>query len=612
MELQFKLSLLAILSMAWLNEKGTSCLKYFSIQETRILSHAAARERLDISGTVIIANEPIIVLLGHSCAFIPDEFSYCSSFVDTAPSVSNWGMNFVLPAFQGRESGYLAKLIPFYANTYVTFSNGESAVIESEMSPFSIDVEENETVVVKVDKPVLILQLAKGTDIQIDEEDEEFEEGQSPFGYFVPSLNEMTTEAHFSGFFKNTWVTIVASETSAANTLIDGNVIPLQEWKNVDDADAKIAFYSDRSLKNGFSLFNSEGFIAFIYCFKEKYSVANAIRALNSPRLDAEGMEMNPFISSTNLQQPIDEPVMNEKFVAVFPLNNVVNDKPRLRLLAIGHGKLRVESGEDGPFKRVKSLNLVSEKRIRLPRRLQLSESGNVSKQVVKLWCESECNIVATSSVKHSRYSYSPMNERMAGKKYVAITTPNVYVNIEGVENTFTGHISVVGLHKNTTVTILPSCDVLVKGQRHVQGKELLVNLNAYEVFFLEAYPVDGLDLSGTLVESERPVLFFSGHSCALVPEEYSYCSSFVHALPSVLWWGHSYVLPSFENRKSGFLVKVISESDETSIVLSSGEHLSLDRRFEPLTFEHEGSEVLVMHSDKKNHCASNGKKGLI
>ena len=125
--------------------------------------------------------------------------------------------------------------------------------------------------------------------------------------------------------------------------------------------------------------------------------------------------------------------------------------------------------------------------------------------------------------------------------------------------------LAVVATEDQTSVTILPSSRTL--GGKPA-GKPFTIELNRGQVYQVIPYfdPSKPSDLTGTLIESNKPVALFSGHNCAYVPiNTYKACNLLIEQIPPVNSWGTSFVAAPFIDRKT-YVLRVLADKEGTEI----------------------------------------------
>ena len=76
-------------------------------------------------------------------------------------------------------------------------------------------------------------------------------------------------------------------------------------------------------------------------------------------------------------------------------------------------------------------------------------------------------------------------------------------------------------------------------------------------------------DLTGTIIQSDRPLVVYTGHECAQVPSGVSACDHIVEQVPPQLTWGYTYFLNPLALRESGDYYRVVAVLDDTRVTIT-------------------------------------------
>lgn len=154
------------------------------------------------------------------------------------------------------------------------------------------------------------------------------------------------------------------------------------------------------------------------------------------------------------------------------------------------------------------------------------------------------------------------------GMEYFAMTLEHFSASSQP-EHQFPGYITIVGVQPQPTqVTITPTADTEAAGDipAMTAGMAATVSVGLNEVIQIEE---KGGDLTGTRIQSNKPVLVFSGHLAGRPDTEC--CSDHLEQqLPPVSRWGKEFVLGrSMERGKEKDYVRVLAALDGTQVQIS-------------------------------------------
>ena len=134
----------------------------------------------------------------------------------------------------------------------------------------------------------------------------------------------------------------------------------------------------------------------------------------------------------------------------------------------------------------------------------------------------------------------------------------------------------IVSANDKTNITITPSVTVTIPSDLSPTGNDTILNPGQsiiIQLQYLETLlvrPVTALvDLTGTKVESNKPISVYSGHTCGSVDLLLHKCDVFGEQLPPVASWGNEFLVQSFYNRSSGYVLKLVGSQDDTIVVVT-------------------------------------------
>jgi hypothetical protein len=145
------------------------------------------------------------------------------------------------------------------------------------------------------------------------------------------------------------------------------------------------------------------------------------------------------------------------------------------------------------------------------------------------------------------------------GMEYIVMS---YYSSIQGYGSEF----GVVATEDDTTVTITPS----VTEGAHTAGTPYAITLDQGEVYQLRttATGFSG-DLTGSIVESDKPVAVFGGVSIANIPTNYYYADHIFDQIPPVSAWGQRHFTVPLGGRANGDTFRYLACQDDTSVFVN-------------------------------------------
>jgi hypothetical protein len=113
----------------------------------------------------------------------------------------------------------------------------------------------------------------------------------------------------------------------------------------------------------------------------------------------------------------------------------------------------------------------------------------------------------------------------------------------------------------STSVTITPSATA---GSRPA-GVPYTIEMNPFDAYQLQSSG----DLTGTLIESSRPIAVFGSNKCANIPDaNYTFCDHLVEQMPPVSTWGREALTVPLATRVGGDTFRIVADQDGTAVEL--------------------------------------------
>ncbi|WP_045857466.1 IgGFc-binding protein [Teredinibacter purpureus] len=148
------------------------------------------------------------------------------------------------------------------------------------------------------------------------------------------------------------------------------------------------------------------------------------------------------------------------------------------------------------------------------------------------------------------------------------IDTMNTQYIVASYTPSFYGsQFTVYAAYDNTEVTITPTAATT----GHPAGTPYAVTLNTGEAYFLVTQGRGAAaDLSGTLIESSKPVGVINGERCTNVPNNISACDHIFEVAQPVQSWGTSALVANLPDRPAGSIYRIFASEDNTDILLDN------------------------------------------
>ena len=152
--------------------------------------------------------------------------------------------------------------------------------------------------------------------------------------------------------------------------------------------------------------------------------------------------------------------------------------------------------------------------------------------------------------------------------KYFVFST-----NTMSSTGTFQSRFLIVPCENNTQVTIRPTQQIQANSDltglpvpRNVGFNDsITITVNQLQT---AQFNSDG-DLTGTVIESDKPISVFVGHECGQVPEDMTACDHLVEQMPPDAVWGTQFFTVPLDERESGERYRVGSVIDNNQVTVT-------------------------------------------
>ena len=119
----------------------------------------------DVTGTRVLSNRPIAVIVGHTCTNVPYTIGACDHLTEQVPPTALWGTTFLSASLASRDSGDLYRILASHNSTSVAV-NCNTETLNYTLSPAGSWVEFSTPSMsfcsITSDKPLLVMQFALG------------------------------------------------------------------------------------------------------------------------------------------------------------------------------------------------------------------------------------------------------------------------------------------------------------------------------------------------------------------------------------------------------------------------------------------------------------------
>ncbi len=236
---------------------------------------------------------------------------------------------------------------------------------------------------------------------------------------------------------------------------------------------------------------------------------------------------------------------------------------------------------------------------------LEIRSSEQKQHNALHITSDQDISLYVVDHRPASSDSYMAIPTEFLGKEYVIAGYTSLPV---GGGLSYTSQATIIGTEDNTLVTIHlagPTLGGLPK------GRTLMFCLNRGETYQIQGASRSG-DLTGSTVSTTKPVGFFTGHSCAQVPNDKQFCDILLESEPPTNDWGKSFILTKLEG-KDYFVARVIANSDSTEISINGKMAGTINRGefYEVDTFFHDAIITTSKPALVGQYCTSSSADAL-
>ncbi|MCA9311310.1 MAG: hypothetical protein KDA21_08905 [Phycisphaerales bacterium] len=184
-----------------------------------------------------------------------------------------------------------------------------------------------------------------------------------------------------------------------------------------------------------------------------------------------------------------------------------------------------------------------------LPSSLISNVNDGVHSQVVRVTADADVVVYGLNRVTSSTDAFASLPVETYGSSYRAMA----YRGGAGGPS----QLAVVAAVDGTTVTITPQSTL----GSHPAGTPYTVVLDR-----LEAYQIQGTDVTGTLITADAPIGVFAGAQCTNVPTGVLYCDHLCEQIPPTTTWGRDVITLPIQSRLNGDTFRILAHMNNTSV----------------------------------------------
>lgn len=193
----------------------------------------------------------------------------------------------------------------------------------------------------------------------------------------------------------------------------------------------------------------------------------------------------------------------------------------------------------------------------------QVFGSDQLQKLGVHLECDNAVSVYGLSNRKASTDTYLAYPTNVLGTVYRVVG----YYPLSQ-EDAFTSQATWIATEDNTVATVTLTAGT--KGGKRA-GETFSISMNKGDVYQIQAANSSDKrsDLTGTLVVGNKPLAFFTGHTCAQVPSDVFYCDQLLEMEPPAPSWGRQFYVGRLEGRGE-YAIRVVANEPNTQVFMDN------------------------------------------
>uniref|UniRef100_A0A8C5QZ52 VWFD domain-containing protein n=1 Tax=Leptobrachium leishanense TaxID=445787 RepID=A0A8C5QZ52_9ANUR len=526
----------------------------------------------DLSGTRVLAQNPVAMLCGHTCTQINEQCNYA---LEQILPVTAWGLNYLIPAFSFQQDSNVVLIMPSkdFSLDYQLGGDSKSVPI-TRGKLHQIQVGPSQPLEIHSKEKIQVLLYSKAG----------IHDGV-PYGSFLSHIPDETLfhqafVIHGQREFQRNMAIFIVETAEKDGVLIDGKALgkdhPWQQFPKSKYSFAEhnfgpgISFHSIQHPKVPIGVISA----GFTSCTAYGFIAEPTDGKIVNPRGRVElqgGLEVQfpgGKESTVNIEYPswpggvpgewspggqypggIDVTTVGRQFVTAFLKNGNSKEAPEMKLLVTGIApSTTVTATVSGSnFKKKIQVKAGETKSLPITEPVELSGTGTSSKSVV-VKADAGVTIVSSSSRNGSSDTALIYPLPRWGFIYYIVTPP------WGPATQY-AEIAVIASDKPTNVTIHLKGDVNFQDHVYPKGSKLHLTLEPHQVVQLQSTG----DISGSRVEAQHPISVLSGHTGS---QKYGPCGHVYENLLPVESWGTTYFIPGMSSQTNPDIVFVVAYKD--------------------------------------------------
>jgi len=194
--------------------------------------------------------------------------------------------------------------------------------------------------------------------------------------------------------------------------------------------------------------------------------------------------------------------------------------------------------------------------KVELPESVEFNPETGIANKAVHITATKEIVVYGLNQLRYSTDAFTNIPTDALGTDYMISSYNN-------------GLFGVVSTENNTNISI-----TFPDGR--VDWEPLSIQLNKGEAY--QFYGDSITDITGTHIESDKPVGVFGGNNCTFIPVDVAACDHIIEQFAPIDAWGKQFYAVSLATRKKGDLFRMLAAYDNTIININGSQVASINR----------------------------------
>ncbi len=190
----------------------------------------------DLTGTLVSSTKPVGFFIGHTCAQVPAEVTFCDQLLEMEPPVPSWGRQFYVGKFEDKTQ-YVMRVVASEDNTEVFVNNKLVAKLAAGGFYENNHLVDNSFVTASA--PVLVAEYAQGSDA------DSIKVGD-PFMLLITPTEQFLNYYRFVTPISGDWhhyINLVVPLDAEGSLRVDGRPVPIRYFNKIGISHYGIAQY---------------------------------------------------------------------------------------------------------------------------------------------------------------------------------------------------------------------------------------------------------------------------------------------------------------------------------------------------------------------------------